>query len=143
MQQKLVFKLLGYDLSIKYKKGTENKVVDALSRRDEGGKEKVEVSISALSAPTTNWWEEVKQGYTQDPYTSKLFTQCEKDQLPQKFTVRDGLIYYKQRLCVADYGDSRQNVLQTLHSGPSGGPFRIWQDPISCKKRILLAWHEV
>lgn len=48
-------KLLGNDLRVKYKKGIKNKVVDALSRREEGGKEEVELSIYAFSAPKTDW----------------------------------------------------------------------------------------
>jgi hypothetical protein len=34
-QQKWVTKILGYDLEIVYKKGKQNVVVDALSRKDE------------------------------------------------------------------------------------------------------------
>jgi hypothetical protein len=34
-QQKWIMKLLGYDFVVEYKKGVENRVVDALSRKDE------------------------------------------------------------------------------------------------------------
>lgn len=82
IQQKRVSKLLGYDFRVEYKKVIEHRVADALSRRDESGKEEVEVSIYALLAPTTDCWEEIKKRYHQDPYTSKLPTQFKNDQLP-------------------------------------------------------------
>jgi hypothetical protein len=56
--QKWITKLLGYDFLVKYKKGSENRVVDALSRM-EGWEE--EVSISLLSIPTSNWIVKLKQ----------------------------------------------------------------------------------
>lgn len=74
MQQKWVSKLLGYDIKVEYRKGTKNRVVDALSIRDEDTKRELEVRISALSVPTTDWWEEIKRGYIQDPYTTNLLT---------------------------------------------------------------------
>jgi hypothetical protein len=49
--------LLGYDLLVEYKKGNDNKVVDALSQRE--GWEK-EVSIALLSIPTSDWIAKLK-----------------------------------------------------------------------------------
>ncbi|KAF5470266.1 hypothetical protein F2P56_010790, partial [Juglans regia] len=112
MQQKWVSKLLGYDIKVEHKKGTENRVDDALSRRDEGIKQDLEVSISALSIPTAEWWEEIKEGYPKDPFTQNLLSLDQKKQLPVNFTAREGLLYYKQRLCVANHGDSRLKILQ-------------------------------
>lgn len=54
--------MLGLDYEVQYKKGTENGVVDALSRR--------EVEDSSLSAITTTeptWMQEFVQGYQDDP----------------------------------------------------------------------------
>jgi len=54
-QKKWVTKMLGYDYEIVYKKGKENVVVDALSRKfeDDG-------SLFALSLPNHSWLEEVR-----------------------------------------------------------------------------------
>lgn len=51
-QQKWVSTLLGYEFSNEYKKGVENKVDDALSRRDNS----VELeSLVAITFPTPTW----------------------------------------------------------------------------------------
>jgi hypothetical protein len=47
-QQKWLLKLMGYDFSIEYKKGYDNRAADALSRQMEG-------TLLALSAPIPHW----------------------------------------------------------------------------------------
>nr|CAD1837528.1 unnamed protein product [Ananas comosus var. bracteatus] len=54
MQQKWTAKLLGYDYEIRYKKGVDNSVADALSRQDEA-------ELIAISYPTPTWVEQIKQ----------------------------------------------------------------------------------
>jgi hypothetical protein len=70
-QQKWITKLLGYDFLVEYKKDSENRVVDALSRR-EGWEE--EVSIALLSIPTSDWVAKLKQHYQEDLILQKLVT---------------------------------------------------------------------
>lgn len=54
---------MGYDLSIEYKKGKENKVVDALSRKQE---EEVR-ALARISFPTPTWIEELRHRYSLSP----------------------------------------------------------------------------
>ncbi|KAH9322658.1 hypothetical protein KI387_017297, partial [Taxus chinensis] len=53
-QQKWVSKMLGYDFEIIYKKGKDNVVVDALSRKDES----VEALLCAISILQEDWIED-------------------------------------------------------------------------------------
>jgi hypothetical protein len=56
-QQKWITKLLGYDFLVEYKKGVDNRVADALSRKEDGVEE---ISLSLLSIPTPSWTAELK-----------------------------------------------------------------------------------
>ena len=82
-QQKWVTKMLGYDFEIIYKKGKQNVVVDALSRKDED----VQEFLSAISILQSEWiveardeWKNGKEVWTlihkleQDPSASDTFS---------------------------------------------------------------------
>jgi hypothetical protein len=65
IQHKLLMKLLEFNYIIEYKKGVENKVADALPRKD--------MSASAISATTPSWATDVEESYIGDPlYTGML-----------------------------------------------------------------------
>jgi hypothetical protein len=49
---------------VEYKKGVENKVADALSRRDS---EAADISLSLLSLPILGWVDDLKAQYLLDP----------------------------------------------------------------------------
>lgn len=70
-QQHWISKLMGYDFSIKYKQGKENRVVDALSRQFEASSDSAELSLSLslISFPTPSWVVELKASYATDPET--------------------------------------------------------------------------
>lgn len=69
MQQKAFIKLLVLQYKIVYKKGQDNRAVDALSRQHHPDDQ-----IQAMSATVPKWLEIVIEGYEQDPTTKKLLT---------------------------------------------------------------------
>jgi hypothetical protein len=71
-QQKWVTKLFGYDYEIIYKKGKDNVMADALSRKyeDEG-------SFFSLSFIVPDWLQVVRQEWLQDPKSLHMIQQLQ------------------------------------------------------------------
>lgn len=67
-QKILLVKLMGYDYSISYKKGKENTVVDALSRRDEPA------HLHSISGVVSELFKEVQHTWTTDSNLQKLIS---------------------------------------------------------------------
>ena len=67
-------KLLGYDFSIEYKKGVENTIADALSRRAEYGE------LVAISHLIPHWLEPIQEEVAFKPQLQELVKKIEEDE---------------------------------------------------------------
>jgi hypothetical protein len=65
-QQLWLSKLLVYVFVIEYKRGKENKIADALSRKYQEPLVAEELSISLISFPAPSWFTDLKASYVQD-----------------------------------------------------------------------------
>lgn len=82
MQHPWLLKLAGYDYIVEYKKGVENKVAHALSRRDELEEVKREVtSCKAISVVEHSWRSEVRQTVNQSQFFHELQEKADKGAL--------------------------------------------------------------
>ena len=73
-QQKLVTKMLGYDFEIIYKKGKQNVMADALSRKDED----VEALFCAISIIQPNWINEARDEWKKNEEVWPLIQKLQK-----------------------------------------------------------------
>ncbi|CAD6341124.1 unnamed protein product [Miscanthus lutarioriparius] len=133
MQQKAFIKLLGLQYKILYKKGLENKAVDALSRQAEPS------SLAAFTASTLKLLEIILEGYQQDDQTKQLLTELSITGSNDKgFTLSDGLIKYENRIWLGNHKEAQQAVLLALHSSGLGGHSGI--TATYQKVKSLFAW---
>jgi hypothetical protein len=116
-QQKWVTKLFGYDYEIIYKKGKDNVVVDALSRKyeDEG-------SLFSLSFIVPDWLQVVRQEWLHDPKSLHLIQQLQANSLvsPGYSWLNDEL-RYKGHLYLSKQSKLKSTVLSELHATPTAG----------------------
>jgi Integrase zinc binding domain/RNase H-like domain found in reverse transcriptase len=123
VQHKVLCKLLWLDYVIQYKRGVENRVVDALSRRghDLQGK-----SVLVLPHPTSNslvitklnpqWVEELKESYHGDPWAWDQFAKITKgEDLPGKLSIHCGILRKKGRIYISSNAQWRNKMVQILH----------------------------
>lgn len=97
-QQKWLTKLLGYDFLIKYKKGIENKVADAHSRKFEEIPETNpnEEVLFSITFPNPTWVEDIKKSYELDlEVQSRISDLLGNAEGSSKYSLRSGLLLYK------------------------------------------------
>jgi len=105
---------------VEYKKGVENRVADALSRKE--GWEEEDPSLSMLTIPVASWIEELKQQYAVDPELQQLLAKWQGNELDtRKYSLRDGLMFYKQKILLGQSPQLKAQVLQYVHSDPMAG----------------------
>ena len=116
-QQKWVTKLFGYDYEIIYKKGKDNVVADALSRKYEE-----EGTLFSLSFIVPNWLQAVHQEWLQDPKSLQLIQQLQnKAQTPPSYSWLQDEDRYKGLLYLSKQSKLKSMVLSELHATPTVG----------------------
>jgi hypothetical protein len=117
IQHKLMVKLLEFDFHLEYKKGKDNVVADALSRKQP------DHSLSAISTVTPKWLEEVAKSYENDTYCQSLLQQLLLEPALDQvhYSLQSGIIRYKGRIYVGPDFPLRIKLLTSLHSSALGG----------------------
>ena len=115
----------GDDYEIQYKKGKENMVADALSRRVEGmerEEENVKVKVHAVSVVAPQWLSLVADSYVDDNSIKELvvaLTTCTNSH--PEYTYQKRVIRHKDRILVGSGSDLRQNLIACFHDTCWGG----------------------
>jgi hypothetical protein len=106
-------------LLLNTKEGVENRIVDALSRKESWEQE---VYLSLLSIPSVTWVQELKNCYSRDANLKPLWEKWYLHELDtRKYYVRDGLLLYKNRIVLGQSPDLKTQVLMFVHSDPLAG----------------------
>ena len=110
--------MLGYDFELVYKKGNQNGVADALSRKDKN----VESLLYVISIIQPYWIAEAMDEWKKH---EELCTFIQKlQQAPSAsntFRWKDKFIWYKDRLYLGKSSQIKQKVLFEFHSSLIGG----------------------
>ena len=127
-QQKWLAKLLGYLFVVEYKKGCDNKVADALSRKmevDNGGdgdQGSHSASLCLISFPCPTWIDDLKDSYSSSNEVQQVLKQLQTDiNCPKFFSLHNGLLLYKGRVFLWPTCTLKAKVLHLVHDSPLGG----------------------
>ncbi|KAK1641633.1 hypothetical protein QYE76_059438 [Lolium multiflorum] len=99
---------------IKYKKGKENVVADALSRKITLLLTRLEFHILGL--------EEIKELYPSDAFFGPIFAKCSVDRGFDDFYLHDGYLFKANKICIPE-SSLRKLLLQESHGGGLMGHF--------------------
>jgi RNase H-like domain found in reverse transcriptase len=108
MQHRGLSKLLSLNYTIEYKRGIENKVVDALSRREghSGQLDCLHGSLLAVSELIPQWVQDIQQSYQNDPWIDGLKNNISTAAAAHPhLSHHQGLVRKKRKICVGRTGN--------------------------------------
>lgn len=132
-QQRVFTKLLGLRYRVAYRKGVDNGAADALSRRDHS------CALMLVSSPVHSWLEDLVSWYPSDPEAKALLSELTVNPTSRPpFQLKQGIIYYQDRVWLGSNTTIQTRVLSALHNSPVGGHSRA---PATYQKlRQLFYW---
>ena len=103
--------MLGYDFEIIYKKGKQNVVADALSRKDED----VEALLCAIYIIQPVWITKARDEWKNDEEVWTLIQKLQQDpSTSDTFSWKNYSLWYKDRLYLCNNSQLKQNILLEL-----------------------------
>lgn len=112
---------MGYDFTIEYKKGKDNVIADALSRREEDGE------INAISAPIPHWLESIQEEVRSNSTLQQLVKLCEQGEIVGPWKYQDGVLYFKNRIYLLANSSLMTTILSEIYSSTHEGYHRTLQ----------------
>ena len=85
----MIEKITAFDVEIIHKKGKENVVADALSRKDE------DITSYSISVTTLEWLDEIRSEYVKDTRTLTIINNHNHD---SNFVWKNDILWYKGRI---------------------------------------------
>jgi hypothetical protein len=131
-KHKVFTKLLGLQYKVQYRPGSENRVADALSRC-------VPTDLQALSTVVPQWLLDVQASYDHDAEAQSLLSRLSVDPAAvPHFTLKVGLLRYKDRIWLGADESLQSKIVSALHCSTIGGHSSILATYSRAKS--LFAW---
>ncbi|XP_070024820.1 uncharacterized protein LOC142181678 [Nicotiana tabacum] len=125
LQQKGLTKLLGLDYEVQYKKGAENRVVDAFSRQQEDSECHIGQSqgtLQAISVSVPSWMQEITHSYKGDSKATEVISQTTVTlQGPNIWHYTSSILRRKGKIYIGTNGDLKTQLISTFYDSPIGG----------------------
>lgn len=133
-QHKVFTKLMGLQYKIIYKKGSENRVADALSRRPHPTEE-----IMAISSCQPIWIVTIMDAYQQDQTAIDLLQRLAIVQAPgDHYTLKNGIIRKDGKIWLPAVEELQNTIIKEMHASPMGGHSGI---PVTLRRlKQLFSW---
>jgi hypothetical protein len=133
-QQKVFTKLLGLQFRIQYRRGSENRVADALSRRPHPAEHAL-----ALSSIQPLWMQEISDSYQADTRARELLQKLSiNPAVVPGFTLRDGILRINNRIWLPANSELHTKIVLELHASAAGGHSGI---PVTLRRvKQLFHW---
>jgi transposase InsO family protein len=136
-----------YDFDFKYKRGADNIVSDALSRRpDHCEPSPPPLSVNALDLQAdTGLRQRLIDGYQEDSRLGPIYQSCLRGKSPSSYSLHDGLLYTERHgdtlLCIPKSSDLRLLLLHDVHDAAIAGHFGF--DKTYAALRRLAFWPQM
>ena len=123
IQKKVLTKLLGLRYTILYRKGRENIIIDALSRKHHNSASITVVGeLEAVTSILPAWYEEVHASFDKDPkLQSIILDKLMGNTGNTDYTYTEGVLRYKGRIMVGQEGELRARLIKSMHDSYVGG----------------------